>query len=428
MTWNCEGFRRVSSDLLDVALEHKADLIFISEPHLFQADLHLATACLSPHYNSSLNSADKLDQDLPLTSSRAFGGTLTLWKRYLDPFIKILDVNSASFHVLLLNIPGYPVTVHINIYLPTSGLNADYVAELSKLESTLDEIEEEHNNPIVMIRGDANASLPVRPANSRDSLFKYFCERLSLLPVLTNHKTYHHFVGNGASDSSIDVILHQHSARTKISENIICIICSKTDDRVDSKHDIIVSQFSLPFIGKPSQDPVETPPQIPNTKHKIVWSDEGILDYRDLISDTLLNIQENWKNPPSSISFSMLLQCTNEALTAAAKLSNKVIDLSKENPPAKFFTPPEVSAAAKEKKAAHAVLQAVSSDPSSTSLQHTTAKKQFCDARKLHRQAWRRHQAAQENERDLKLDNIISTNPTSAFKHFKSVRSQNFLK
>ena len=151
MTWNCEGFRRVSSDLLDVALEHKADLIFISEPHLFQADLHLATACLSPHYNSSLNSADKLDQDLPLTSSRAFGGTLTLWKRYLDPFIKILDVNSASFHVLLLNIPGYPVTVHINIYLPTSGLNADYVAELSKLESTLDEIEEEHNNPIVMI-------------------------------------------------------------------------------------------------------------------------------------------------------------------------------------------------------------------------------------------------------------------------------------
>ena len=124
----------------------------------------------------------------------------------------------------------------------------------------------------------------------------------------------------------------------------------------------------------------------------------------------------------------MLLQCTNEALTAAAKHSNKVIDLSKVKPPTKVVIPPEVAAAAKEKKAAHTELQAVSTDPSSTSLEHTLARNKFSDARKLHRQLWRRHQAAQENERDQKLDTILSTNPTDAFKHLKSVRSSSVSK
>ena len=131
----------------------------------------------------------------------------------------------------------------------TSGLNSDYISEISKLENTLNEIEEEFDNPIVMICGDANASIPVRTGNTRDTLFQYFCERMFLDPVLTNHKTYPHFVGHGASDSSIDVILHKVPS-LKISEKIKTIICSKTDPRVDSKHDIIVSQFSLPFTNK----------------------------------------------------------------------------------------------------------------------------------------------------------------------------------
>ena len=219
LTWNCEGFRRVSSDLLDVATEFHADLIFISEPHLFQSDLDISTSVFSQKFCSTLNSADKFDKDLPLRSNRAHGGTLTLWRRTLDPFIKILDVNSSSFHILLLAIPGYPVTVHINIYLPTSGLNSEYVSELSKLETTLDEIDEDYDNPFVMIRDDVNASIPVRISNSRDKLFQYFCERMGLQSISTGHKTYHHFMGNGASDSSIDVILHRNSS-LKISEKV----------------------------------------------------------------------------------------------------------------------------------------------------------------------------------------------------------------
>ena len=158
----------------------------------------MSTSLFNQYFCSSLNSADLFDSDLPLRTTRAFGGTLSLWKRHLDPYIKTIDVNSASFNVLLLNIPGYPVTLHINIYLPTAGRDSDYISELSKLENTLDKIEEAYDNPIMMIRGDANASIPVRLSNSRDTLFQYFCERIGLSSILTNHKTYHHFTGNGS--------------------------------------------------------------------------------------------------------------------------------------------------------------------------------------------------------------------------------------
>ena len=97
-------------------------------------------------------------------------------------------------------------------------------------------------------------------------------------------------MGEGSSDSSIDVILLQQSS-INISENIIDIICSKVDSRIDSKHDAIVSRLTLPYVGLPDKIHSEAPPSIPNTKHRIIWSEEGILQYRELLSNTLLNIQ-----------------------------------------------------------------------------------------------------------------------------------------
>ena len=135
------------------------------------------------------------------------------------------------------------------------------------------------------------------------------------------------------------------------------ILCSKSDHRVDSKHDIIVSKFQLPSIPISPQTPPNEPPEVTNTKHRIIWSEEGVSKYRDLLSDTLLSMQNNWKNPPSPISFSVLLQCTNEALTSAAKASNKSIDLSKDKPPKHFTIPADVVDAANAKKEAHKVLK-----------------------------------------------------------------------
>ena len=389
---------------------------------MFQADLEISTSLFNHLYSSSLNSADKFDNDLPLTTTRAFGGTLTMWKRSLDPYVKVLDVNSDSFNITLLNLPGYPTTVHINIYLPTAGRDADYLSELSNLENILDEIDDKHDKPIIVIRGDANASIPPRLNNARDSLFEYFCQRLHLHPILTRHKTYHHFMGGGASDSSIDVILLAES-RLDASESIQTIICSKEDHRVDSKHDIIVSAFSVPFTGLQEIPAIEEPPKIPNNKHKIIWSDDGILAYRDLLSTTLPTLLHNWKNPVSPVSFSVLMQCTNEALTNAAKLTNKSIDLSKDKPLRKAHKHSDVIESEKAKKQAHTYMKNVLANPTSTELQKSTAKLHFRDTRSAHRRACRRVQAVNEHERDQKLCAIVSENPSVAFKHLRSVRA-----
>ena len=347
---------------------------------MFQADHEISSSLFNHLYSSSLNSADKFDNDLPLTTTRAFGGTLTMWKRSLDTYVKVLDVNSDSFNIILVNIPGYPTTVHINIYLPTAGRDADYLSELSNLENILDEIDEEHNKPIIVIRGDANASIPPRLSNARDSLFQYFCQRLHLHPLVTRHKTYHHFVGDGASDSSIDVILLAET-RLDASESIQTIICSKEDHRVDSKHDIIVSSLSLPFIGLQEIPSIEEPPKIPNDEHRIVWSDDGILAYRDLLSATLPTLLDNWKNPVSPVSFSVLMQCTNEALTNAAKLTNKCIDLSKDKHRRVAHKHSDVIETEKAKKDAHTNMKNVLSNPTSTQLQKSSAKLHFRDTR-----------------------------------------------
>ena len=362
------------------------------------------------------------NNDLPLISNRAFGGTLTLWKRSLEPFIKIINVNTSSFLPLLLSIPGCPTSVHINIYLPTAGLTSEYVSALSSLENAVEEILEEHGDIHVFIRGDANAAIPSRPNNARDKLFQYFCQRLFLVTVETGHKTYHHFMGEGLSDSSIDVFLHR-TPGTSSSEKIVNIFCSKNDPRVDSKHDAVYSTFNLPLSDNPSQETLGASFEVPNLKHKIHWHEDHVPAYQTLLSARLLQIQADWSNPASPVSFSLLLQLTNEALTSAAKQTHKSTDLSKEFKPRKYKTPPEVSKSSVDKKAAHNNLKAAHNNPESTEVEVSTATTAYSDARKAYRRVFRRHQAQADNESDSKIHDILSKNPSEAFKHLKKCKS-----
>ena len=88
--------------------------------------------------------------------------------------------------------------VHINIYLPTSAT----------LQAVIDDAKETHPTALIYVKGDANASLIQRPNNKRDQIFKAFLEFNKFLHLsLNNHKTYHHFMGDGNSDSNIDVCL-----------------------------------------------------------------------------------------------------------------------------------------------------------------------------------------------------------------------------
>ena len=121
--------------LKDVLDEHQPSLIFLSEPQVFQADIHLYMDYIREKYCHFLNSEDLYNSEIPLVSSHAVGGTLCLWKRSLDPYITIHNVTSSSFTPLVLDLPNHQKSIHIGIYLPTHGRDHDFLAELAELLS-----------------------------------------------------------------------------------------------------------------------------------------------------------------------------------------------------------------------------------------------------------------------------------------------------
>ena len=66
---------------------------------------------------------------LPTLRNRSLGGTLLLWDKNLDPFIEICKPTSPAFLVAVMKIPGLRTSVHVTVYLPTSGKDYEFVSE-----------------------------------------------------------------------------------------------------------------------------------------------------------------------------------------------------------------------------------------------------------------------------------------------------------
>ena len=201
LTWNIEGFSRNAFNLLQLLQQEDISLIFISEPWLHLADAPLALKQFLPMYKYFLNSEDRHDSLLSLAKSRAHGGTLALWKNELDAYITILEPSSSHVLALVLDRPGYRTSVHITVYLSTSGKDSDFMRDLANLQDTIDHVNEKYPGNILYIRGDANASIIPRANNQRDEVFKYFITENKFSFTDIQHNTYHHFMNNGLSNS-----------------------------------------------------------------------------------------------------------------------------------------------------------------------------------------------------------------------------------
>ena len=119
--------------------------MFLSEPQIFQCDASLALKPLIPTYCHHLNSEDKYYPELALEKRQAHGGTLALWHSALDPFISILPTTSPAVLPLLLSIPGLSPSVHIGIYLPTSGRDDLFVIALAALSAVMESVLDDHH-------------------------------------------------------------------------------------------------------------------------------------------------------------------------------------------------------------------------------------------------------------------------------------------
>ena len=180
-------------------------MIFLSEPMVFSSELPYCMEMFRGEYSSELNSEDKHSPDLAILRHKSVGGTMVLWKRSIDKYISVFPVSSTAFLPIIYTPPHLPVSVHIALYLPTAGRDAEFVEEITELSNCIDNIVEKYADCLVFIRGDGN----VNPNNSdRVRIFSNFLSTHNLVNIQLGHKTYHHFLGGGAFDSSIDIIAH----------------------------------------------------------------------------------------------------------------------------------------------------------------------------------------------------------------------------
>ena len=234
---------------------------------MFQCDVKPLLASVQGEYSHFLNSEDLFTPELPMEKSKAKGGTMLLWDRSLDPYVKILPSPTPAVLPMVLKLPNFTISCHIVIYLPTSGQETEFVSAMANLDSCLSEIYLKYEGCPVFIRGDAN----VNPRNiSRVRLFHHFLDKHRLFSIDMNHPTYHHFLGDGAWDSALDVLLHQ--VHNGASEQVQNIICKLTNPLLSSHHDMIISSLTLPPRKyEETSENVIVAPKVENLRTKIIW-------------------------------------------------------------------------------------------------------------------------------------------------------------
>ena len=370
-----------------------------------------------PKFSFHLNSEDLFCEELPLVSRRAAGGTMAIWKAELDPFVRILPTASAAVLPLLLSLPGYTPTAHITVYLPTHGRETEFVTALGALHSCLEQIQEDFSCPLYL-RGDFN----VNPNHSsRADLLDNLCTRFALKNLNFDHPTHHHFMGNGSADAQLDLLLY--SGPDNHAETLSSIMCSRTNPLVCSHHDIILSNLPLP--PEASQTPSSgliSAPRVPNRRVKILWDDDKIPAYENLVSHQLTQLMNLWQPPYSPTTFSLLLQSTNDILSTCAQSTNRYLDLSIQREP-RPSRHPGVRAAHKKSLLAAKKLRLLKSRHPADSPLIAAAEGQLSLAKSEARSLTRAWHLTQSAKRDELLHTILSDDPRRLYSHIRSTKS-----
>ena len=417
MTWNIEGFSRNYHSLRLLTEKFSPKLIFLSEPMLHQCDLPPYLLPFRGMYEAHLNSEDLHVPDLALDKVKAHGGTMVMWHTSLSPYVTILPSESPSYLSVLVKMPGTIPSIHTALYLPTAGKEEQFLSSLVELEAHIADIRSIHPAAAHFVRGDANCN----PKNTaRYSIFSHLCKTYSFSKIPLSHPTYHHFVGNGCFDSEIDVLLYH--GPDNVSENLDKIICKLDSPFVNSQHDVILSCCSLPSspIPPPDKDLVKAP-RVANDRTKILWSDEGIENYEALVGTTLASLREQWGDPNSRSSISILLSSTYSCLSFAAQSTNKFIDLGSTKTAKPHICP---TIRAKEKsvqKAKNNLDAALNSTPCLPNIEQ--ARQELRLARASLRQAVRAESSNLRDQRDENLSAILSSDPSAALRSIKSLKA-----
>ena len=413
LSWNIEGLRKNIFNLKHLISVTSADFIFLSEPNIFSHDCDNLKKHFDNNYNFYLNSEDKFDKEAPFIKNRTYGGTMSLWKTELDPHISVLPSSTTSFLPILFSPPGSPPSVHISIYLPTSGKESEFLGEISQLRATIEEIKVTYKDVLVYIRGDSNVNRNNKP---RSKIFDNFCSELQLVRVPTHHNTYHHFMGDGLFDSDIDVILH--SSESKYDEKIQQIFCSQDYPVVNSSHDPILSSTRISSQPSPTLQ-VAFAPTLEHERHKIVWNVESVLDYKSVVERKLPKIREDWYRPSSVASIRVLLDLTSAILSSCASKTNKKVTLKPVTRKHQSKLPKNIRSAKNYMNAAHRNYKKALK---SRSISISSARSSWITSKKYYRSICRKHIHKEDHLRDSELFSIFSS-PSLLYQKIKASKS-----
>ena len=386
----------------------------MAEPQTYACDIDLVLRVLSNDYCWTLSSADQFDPELPLLKPKAFGGTMILWKEELDPFITVVPTSSTAFSAILFHPTASVTTAHFSVYLPTSGREREFFEEISKLSLTIDSIMNTHPDAIIYLRGDFNVS---SSNTKRSDTLSHFCNDHDLRELSIPHKTYHHFMGNGKSDSNLDRIFFsstQHDA-----EILLRIHCKLSEPLIDSHHDLLISRW----FPQPKEERLDTAnniraPLVENKRMKVVWTDDGIEEFQKLVSPHLLRIQHLWLQNPTKTCISLLLQSTNELLTTSASATNKTFLLDGSRTSKSKSVPKPVRLSQNALRKLNKNLRKALEQNNECPDRIFKLKEEYNKARIIHRKLERRYKALSAFERDQNL----SRGPTYIFHHIRSAR------
>ena len=294
---------------------------------MFQCDSNQFFQYIEGEYCWHLNSDDLHDPELPLTRSRSHGGTAALWQKNLDPYVEIISTTTTAFLPIVLKMPGLRTAIHIAIYMPTSGKDNEFVADLAELRNCLDDLSERYANAVIYIRGDGNVNHNNRV---RVTLLRQLIMDYKLNQVEIGHSTYHHFMGGESHDSAIDILLY--SSCDDVTEKVEHIMCIHNHPELLSHHDVIFSSFTIPcepISSTPGN--LVTAPRCNFSRNKIYWSVEGQAKYAELVTPYLREARNNWLDSNCQASMSVLLSVTNKIMSKCATLTNQSKDIVYKN-------------------------------------------------------------------------------------------------
>ena len=403
LCWNIEEFGRNILNLKSLVNTYSPDIIFLSEPQIYSCDVQQVMKYLIGDYCYYLNSHDKFDPSLPLTRSKAHGGTMALWKQRYDPYITVKTslITSASFLPLVFHPPDIASSIHVCVYLPTNnGQDQSFINEISYLSTCLQLLREEYPGTSIYLRGDFNVS---KKNSARTKIFNSFMYNENLVEIDINHPTYHHFTGQGFSDSHLDRLLIYSADR--FTEALHAVICKLDNLEINSHHDALLSLWTTPLNTYEQQVPsMVIAPKIDNHRHRVCWTNDGIESYQEIVLPQLQRLQELYLSScPSKSAMSLLLEATNDILITCAQATNKYFPL-KPNPVSKSRQVPRpITLSHRKLKKMWKQLLKLRASCNADEPKLVKFQESYTEAKRLHRKLVRSFKVKDSVERDSKL-------------------------